>query len=211
MKVGSSIVTVNGKTYTLDNPATVVGGNLLVSARLVSMALDTPLQWDSASRTLLLSTEKQGETMKVESEAFTPYGNIPAAYASPGVGGQNTSIPVLWSGAPAGTKSYAVVMYDANPIADQFVHYSVVDIPDSVKELKKGATDNLEAGKKVIGYYGMQSPRFSGDHQYRIKVFALDQETITLPENPVFFEDLEPVLKEHALAIGELDGFFKFE
>jgi len=211
LRPGSASFVIRDQTIELDHPVAVLDGKLFVSARLASHIFDTSLQWDSANRTLSLRTAKPADGLRVTSDAFGPNGNIPAVHASPDVGGENISIPVRWSGAPANTKSYAVIIFDAHPIADQFVHAAVFNLPASKLELESGEIDRLDAGTRAAGYYGMQPPRHSGDHPYRIKVFALNRETIELPElSPyLFYEELEPCLQDYVVASGELQGFFR--
>ena len=46
-----------------------------------------------------------GQPMHITSSAFTDGGKIPSQYVMPGAGGQNRSVPLSWTGAPAGTQS----------------------------------------------------------------------------------------------------------
>ncbi|MFD0695127.1 YbhB/YbcL family Raf kinase inhibitor-like protein [Paenibacillus sp. GCM10027628] len=208
--VGEATAIVNGISYELDHEATIMDGRLMVSARILPLALGLELRWDSSSRTLSLSSRHGEGGIQLQSAAFTANGDIPVKYAHGGVaGGQNISMPVSWSHAPEGTKSFAVVMYDLHPIADNYIHWSVIDIPAGTKELKEGAAGSLPAGKELNAYFGMEPPRFSGDHLYRLAVYALDTEKLDVGRTPSFFEELEPLLLKHSLAYSELDGFFK--
>src|SRR5208337_2499512 len=55
-------------------------------------------------------------TITVNTPAFSNGGAIPNKYAKLGIsGGQNVSLPLSWSSVP-GAKSYAIFMYDTNPV-----------------------------------------------------------------------------------------------
>jgi phosphatidylethanolamine-binding protein (PEBP) family uncharacterized protein len=56
-----------------------------------------------------------GQPMQITSSAFTDGGKIPLPYVMPGAGGKNVSVPLSWSGAPAGTQSFALAMVDRIP------------------------------------------------------------------------------------------------
>ncbi len=94
-----------------------------------------------------------------------------------GCTGKNIRPELSWSGAPEGTKSFAITIYDPDaPTGSGVWHYNVYDIPANVTTLKSdalpaGAVEgNTDAG--APGYLGPCPPegRF---HRYFFTVHAL--------------------------------------
>ena len=105
-------------------------------------------------------------------------------------GGEDASPQLSWSGAPAGTKSFAITMYDPDaPTQSGFWHWAVADIPADVTELPTGAGtadgSRLPAGAYQLRndggaaqYIGAAPPAGHGQHRYFITVHALDVDKI---------------------------------
>jgi Raf kinase inhibitor-like YbhB/YbcL family protein len=102
-------------------------------------------------------------------------------------GGQDISPDLTWSGAPAGTKSYAVTMYDPDaPTMSGFWHWAVADIPATVTSLPAGAqlppgAVQLPNDARLPQYIGAAPPAGHGPHRYFITVHALDVADIGVP------------------------------
>ena len=122
--------------------------------------------------------------MHVECPALTAGRLIPTRYAYTGVpGAKNISLPVKWSGLPEGTASCALSIIDIHPIANNWVHWCLVNIPPSalsVPEDASGQGSLLPPGSIECrntygtgGYGGPRPPRGSGPHEYVITVHAL--------------------------------------
>ena len=103
-----------------------------------------------------------------------------------GCNGNNVSPALSWSGAPSGTKSFAVSIYDPDaPSGSGWWHWVVFNIPANVTSLPKGAGD---VKKKLMpkgaiqsrtdfgsdGYGGPCPPQGDKPHHYQITVFAVD-------------------------------------
>lgn len=110
-------------------------------------------------------------------------------------GGKDISPQLNWSGAPDGTKSFAVTIYDPDaPTGSGFWHWAVANIPSSVNELPTGAGDEKGSGlpaeafqlpndARVARFIGAAPPAGHGEHRYYIIVHALDVEDIGIPKD----------------------------
>jgi Raf kinase inhibitor-like YbhB/YbcL family protein len=108
-----------------------------------------------------------------------------------GCGGQNTSPALNWSGAPAGTKSFAVTAYDPDaPTGSGWWHWVIYNIPADATGLAAGAGNGRNAprgsqegrtdfGSK--GYGGPCPPAGDKPHHYHFKVFALKVDKLDVP------------------------------
>ena len=108
-----------------------------------------------------------------------------------GCQGGNQSPQVAWEGAPEGTKSFIVTLYDPDaPTGSGWWHWVVANIPSSVTELPASAgndTAKLPAGALSInndmgrpGYFGICPPA-GRTHRYTLTVHALKVEKLELP------------------------------
>jgi len=123
-----------------------------------------------------------GGTMEISSSAFKDGEKIPIQYVMPAAGGKNLSIPLTWRNAPAGTKSFALSMVDPHPVAQNWVHWLVMNIPPQATSIGEGASKKKMPAGSVelknsfgdIGYGGPQPPKGTGEHPYVITIYALN-------------------------------------
>lgn len=122
--------------------------------------------------------------------------SLPQIAGMIGTGGGDRSPQLSWSGAPEGTRSFAVTCYDPDaPTASGFWHFAAYNLPASVTELEEGAvvlgevSDSFPAGASLLrndggfaGFVGAAPPPGHGDHRYIFVVHALDVETLELDE-----------------------------
>jgi Raf kinase inhibitor-like YbhB/YbcL family protein len=107
-----------------------------------------------------------------------------------GCTGKNISPALSWSGAPSGTKSFALTIYDPDaPTGSGWWHWVVFNLPADVTSLPKDAGDPK---KKLMpkgaiqsrtdfgtdGYGGPCPPTGDKPHHYEITVFAVDADKL---------------------------------
>ncbi len=153
--------------------------------------------------------------LTLTSSAFAHHGEIPERYTCQG---QDVSVPLAWSGVPAGTNSLVLIVDDPDapdPKAPKmtWVHWVLYNIPPGatslVEDIKPSA---LPAGTlegfndwKRTGYGGPCPP--IGRHRYFHKLYALDT-VLSAMENPTK-ADLEQAMKGHILDKTELVGTYE--
>lgn len=146
--------------------------------------------------------------LKLMSSAFEDGRELPVEYARPGIrGGQNMSVPLEWSGAPNGTKSFALICIDRNPVANEWVHWAVINIPAAVSALPEGEPPHAIGAVELMNTYGNprydgpQPPSGTGVHEYVFTMYALNVETIKTSMRPIareFEHAVEPFTLEKA-------------
>lgn len=148
------------------------------------------------------------------SSAFVAQGAIPVRYTCEG---GDTSPALAWKGAPAGTKSYALIVDDPDapdPAAPQttWVHWVVYDIPASTNLLAEGEAHEMPAGSRD-GMNDWERPGYGGPcppigrHRYFHTLYALD---LVLPDlGKPDKAKLEAAMQGHVLAKAELMGTYQ--
>jgi Raf kinase inhibitor-like YbhB/YbcL family protein len=148
--------------------------------------------------------------LELRSSAFDGGGAIPAKYTCDGA---ESSPPLSWSGAPAGTKAFALIADDPDAPAGTWVHWVAWNIPAETSALKEGLAkggqlpDGTRQGMtdfKRAGYGGPCPP--SGTHRYFFKLYALDAPLDLPPSTDK--SKLEASMKVHILAQAELMGTY---
>lgn len=143
-------------------------------------------------------------TTRIASSSFT-LGSTDIAEGQPigtkhvadcfGCSGQNLSPALSWQGAPAGTRSYALMVHDPDaPTGSGWWHWVVWNIPASTTSLPTGAGNpavklmpagavqgNTDYG--TPGYGGPCPPPGAQPHHYHFRLYALGVEKLELPAN----------------------------
>lgn len=158
------------------------------------------------------------DTIRVSSEAFGQEGAIPSRHTADGA---KVSPPLRFSGLPAGARSLALVVEDADsPTPAPLVHALVWDIPadedhgfqeaaldaDSMPTTRAGAS----LGKNSFlstGWLPPDPPTGHGPHRYCFQVFALD--VVPALEEGAGRGAVVEALKGHVMAKGLLVGTYE--
>jgi para-nitrobenzyl esterase len=152
---------------------------------------------------------KGGAKITVTSPAFRDGGDIPfenTQYRA------NVFPGLAWTAGPTGTKSYAIIMQDADAMmrAAPILHWTMANVPASTLKLDAamstppaGAVNGPNMRGANQAYMGPRTPA-GPKHRYHIQVFALDT---TVPADGIAtYDALTAAMKGHVLASGELIG-----
>ncbi len=134
--------------------------------------------------------------MEISSKAFKEMERIPDRHVMPAAGGENVSIPLAWTDPPKGTGSFAVTIVDPHPIANDWIHWMVINIPPHVRSLDEGASGHsMPSGAVELmnsfgkrGYGGPQPPKGTGEHPYVCTIYALNTDNLDFEGKPVLSE-----------------------
>lgn len=165
---------------------------------------------------ITMVSSKGVSAMEITSPAFVDQGTIPKKYVMPGAGGSNLSLPLQWRDVPPGTKSLALSIVDPHPIARNWVHWLVINIPPTVTELPEGASGRqMPPGARELrnsfgdlGYGGPQPPRGSGPHPYVVTLYALAVERLELPEKTTLAA-FQQAIEGKVLATATITGIYE--
>jgi len=104
------------------------------------------------------------------------------------------SPPLQWTGAPAGTKSFVVTLFDPDVHDDPsgWWHWVVYNLPATVDKLPKGAGSEHSSvlppramqGRTDLGndaYHGPCPDKGDRPHRYTFTVYALSVEKLDVP------------------------------
>jgi len=129
--------------------------------------------------------------------------------------GEDRSPALEWSGAPAGTKSLALIVADPDAPVGTWVHWVAFNIPATAHSLgggvekKEQLADGTRQGQndfKKTGYNGPCPPPGKA-HRYFFKLYALSGELSLKPGATK--ADVERAMEGHVLGHAEWMGRFR--
>jgi phosphatidylethanolamine-binding protein (PEBP) family uncharacterized protein len=118
--------------------------------------------------------------------------------------GDGISPPLEWSGAPAATKSYALIMDHVTPDGDKKWYWTIYDIPANAASLPKDSQRIGKLGTGFKGEIGYEPPHSKGPgaKTYVITLYALS-EPLKVAGSPGR-EELLAAMKDKVLASSSL-------
>jgi Raf kinase inhibitor-like YbhB/YbcL family protein len=147
--------------------------------------------------------------LEVTSPAFKASAEIPRDHTCEG---KDVAPPLAWTGAPAATKTFALVVDDPDapdPAAPKrtWVHWVLANIPATTTKLAGAAPDGAIVGNNdwSKATWGGPCPPI-GRHRYFFKVYALDA---AVGKAGMTKDELLAAMKGHVLAQGELIGTYQ--
>ncbi len=148
-------------------------------------------------------------SMQLASTDFNNGGIIPNALIASECGGDNRTPHLVWTGVPAGVKSFALVLHDPDaPVPGGFYHWIVYNLPATMRSLKSDPRlghDQLgETSVGKPGYWGPCPPPNS-THHYVITLYALDIAHIAASP-PLTADQLTKRIAAHVLGRAKLSG-----
>jgi Raf kinase inhibitor-like YbhB/YbcL family protein len=141
--------------------------------------------------------------MELHSSSFARGQEIPQRH---GKKVHNVSPQLSWTGAPPGTRSFAVSVKDNHPVARGYLHWLLIGIPGSLSSLDEGAAARLPGGaRELVPYAGPFPP--TGTHEYEFTLYALDTEALDLRPGSTL-EHFSGAAAGHVLDTATLRGIF---
>lgn len=156
------------------------------------------------------STAQAVSTFVLGSKTFTDGGTIPHenSYDHYGCSGKNLSPELHWSGAPKGTTSLALTVFDPDANKGKgWWHWVVYGIDPATTSFAEGGPVTGLEGKTSFGsegYGGPCPPPGDTPHHYVFTLYALDQTVGSKMDGP----QLLAAIKGHVLGKAQLIGRF---
>jgi Raf kinase inhibitor-like YbhB/YbcL family protein len=145
--------------------------------------------------------------LTLRSPAFGDHQPMPARHAGDG---DDVAPALEWTGVPAGTRAFAVVVHDPDaPLVDGFTHWVAYGIPGDAVGLPEGGEAAVQGINSTgsPGYMGPAPPPGHGVHHYYFWVYALDAQ-LDLPAG-LARGDLLARIEDHVIEQARLVGLYE--
>jgi Raf kinase inhibitor-like YbhB/YbcL family protein len=118
-----------------------------------------------------------------------------------------------WSGAPAESKSFALIVDDPDAPGGVWNHWLLYNIPPSVHAIAQGFKPG-QLGESAVndfgkpGYNGPCPPKGHGPHRYYFKLYALGVHKLDLKKGAKR-QDLDRAMRSHVLSEAQHMGRYE--
>jgi Raf kinase inhibitor-like YbhB/YbcL family protein len=148
------------------------------------------------------------DRIRLTSPAFADGAAIPRSSTCDG---DNVSPPLRWTGAPAATRSLALLLEDPDAPSGTFVHWTLFGLPPMTTSLTEGKAPAVaQQGENSFGnrgYSGPCPPKGDRAHRYVFTLYALRSDPeLDHGASPA---EVRAAIAKSALARGRLVGRFR--
>jgi phosphatidylethanolamine-binding protein (PEBP) family uncharacterized protein len=162
-----------------------------------------PARGDQATQAAI---QKNSGSFVLRSPVVSDGGALPIEFTGDG---SSATLPLEWSGAPAGTQSYALIMHHLDPEGKTKVYWTLYQIPATTHSLPKNASGIGVLGTNTINDrigYAPPHSKGPGAKTYVISLYALSAAPpIHLPASQVTGVGLLASIKDLILASTDLN------
>ena len=146
--------------------------------------------------TALTALSAGADEFHLGSPDFVPGGALPqrSSYHGMGCSGANLSPALQWDAAPAGTRSFALMVHDPDAATGGagIWHWVIIDIPPTARALGEGAgtpvgsalppgSQQIRTDYETAAWGGPCPPPGQASHHYVFTLYALDTPRLDLP------------------------------
>ncbi len=149
------------------------------------------------------------ESFELISSAFENDDPMPLFYTCDG---HDVSPPLAWHNAPAGTKSFVLIMHDPDALGGNWIHWIVYDIPATISKFEEhtvveslGAKSGLNS-EDTATYIGPCPPL--KEHRYIFTLYALDIPYLEV-KHPAVHKAVVQAMEEHIIDKAKLEGTYQ--
>lgn len=143
----------------------------------------------------------RGSSFVLSSPEVSDGGTLPKEFTGDG---ESATLPLEWSGAPAATKSYALIMHHIAPEGEAKWYWTLYDIPASVKSLPKNVRGVGTLGNNSVNGQTEYAPPHSKGPGAKIYVYTLyalsAPPRISIPPAQVDRDTLLNAIRDRTLA-----------
>jgi Raf kinase inhibitor-like YbhB/YbcL family protein len=178
-------------------------------------SVDAPPGTNDSANDAPFQADAPPSNLTVTSTAISEGAAIPAVHTCDGA---NTSPPLAWTGVPAGTLSFAVVLRDET---NALIHSVLYDVPANLSALPAdidkvfappdlaGAHQTRTFGGNSFGYTGPCPPPGGGPHTYALELYALDVAALPGADMNTTTSQARSTIQMHDIASAKLTGTYQ--